>query len=90
MFGRLLSITLIVGTLGCATTPPAPVVWYALSPVPTTMFPHGDLNSKLTTWEQLKQFPTREECQTALRDIHNSLHRPLDCVASNDPRLTQF
>ena len=90
MFRQVLSIAMIVGTLGCVTTPPAPPVWYVLSPVPTTMFPHGDLNSRMSTWEQIKQFPTHEECQNALRDIHNNLHRPLDCVASNDPRLMQF
>jgi len=75
--------------IGCASAPPAPVVWYVVSPLPSTTYPHGNINSNLSSWEKVKDFPTGDACQDQLRDIHNQLHRPVDCVASNDPRLAQ-
>jgi len=74
---------------GCATTPPEPVVWYVISPVPSQNFPHGNINSPMSTWEKVKNFPSAADCRDAIQGIHNDLHRPVNCIASNDPRLTQ-
>lgn len=76
-------------TAGCATPPPDPVVWYVVSPNPTENFPHGNINSPMTTWAKLRTFPSADECRDAIRGIRNELHRPANCVASNDPRLMQ-
>jgi hypothetical protein len=74
---------------GCATTPHDPVVWYVISPIPTQDFPHGNINSPISIWEKLRNFPSAADCRDALRGIRNDLHRPANCVASNDPRLMQ-
>jgi len=74
---------------GCATTPPEPVVWYVISPVPSQNFPHGNINSPMSTWEKVKNFRSAADCRDAIQGIHNDLHRPVNCIASNDPRLTQ-
>jgi hypothetical protein len=74
-------------TAGCATTPPAPVVWYVISPTPSRDFPHGNINSPISTWEKVKNFPSVHDCRDALRGIRNDIHRPANCVASDDPRL---
>jgi hypothetical protein len=71
----------------CATTPPDPVVWYVISPIPTQDFPHGNINSPISRWEKLRNFPSADECRNALRGIRNEIHRPANCVPSNDPRL---
>jgi hypothetical protein len=87
MVRRLALIAILVGLVGCATAPPAPVVWYLVSPKPTTDFPHGDLYSAMWTWERVREFPTATDCQNALMTIHNEIHRPVDCIASNDRRM---
>jgi hypothetical protein len=74
---------------GCVSAPPQPVTWYAVSPVATSNHPHGDVNSTLSSWEKVKDFPTADTCEDELQGIHNQLHRPVGCVASNDPRLAQ-
>ena len=84
----LLSIALL-SLAGCASAPPVPVVWYVVSPMASATYPHGNINSNVSHWEKVKDFPTGDACQDQLRDIHNQLHRPVDCVASNDPRLAQ-
>jgi len=88
MFRRLVLAAPLIGLLSCSTTPDTPVSWLVLSPTQSEAYPHGDLHSPLSTWTQIRQFPTSTECRNSLRDIHNELHRPVDCFASNDPRLT--
>jgi hypothetical protein len=87
--GVVLSVVLITA-IGCVSAPPAPTNWYVLSPPATINYPHGNLNSNLSKWVKVKDFPSEDACQDQLRDIHNQLHRPVDCVASNDPRLAQW
>ena len=84
---RRFVLLFLAGLLGCATPPPAPVVWYVLSPTPDSTYPHGDLHSPMSTWTQIKQFATQAERLGAINDLHNQLHRPMECVASNDKRL---
>jgi len=74
---------------GCSTTPPDPAVWYVISPIPSQGFPHGNLNSPMSSWEKIKNFPSATDCRDAIQGIHNDLHRPVNCIASNDPRLMQ-
>lgn len=89
MLRRFAPLVLMVGLLSCSTTPDTPVAWLVLSPTPSASFPHGDLNSPLSSWTQIRQFLTSAECQNSLREIHNQLHRPVSCIASNDPRLAK-
>ena len=87
MLRRFALVAMLAGLMGCATAPETPVVWYVLSPTPTSTYPHGNLNSPLSTWEHIRQFATLGECDSAINQIHNELHRPVECVASNDQRL---
>lgn len=87
MLRRFLGIAGLVCAMSCASTPAAPVVWYVLSPNPTSLYPHGNVNSPLSTWVQVRQFPTSADCHNSINEIHNQLHRPVSCIASNDPRL---
>ena len=86
MLRRLSLVAVMAALLSCATAP-GPPVWYVLSPTPTETYPHGNINSPLTSWQQLRQFATSSECENAINQIHNELHRPVSCIASNDPRL---
>ena len=84
-----LLVAIVMIGAGCATSPPDPVVWYVVSPVPSEGFPHGNLNSPMYGWEKVRNFSSAAECRSAIQGIHNDLHRPVQCVASNDPRLLE-
>jgi hypothetical protein len=84
---RAALFALLMLAASCATPPPDPVVWYVVSPIPSQDFPHGNINSPMSTWERLQNFPSAAECRDALRGIRNNIHRPANCVASNDSRL---
>ncbi len=86
---RALMLTAMIITLGACATPAPPPVWYLVSPTPNENYPHGNLNSPMTGWEKVRNYPTADDCENAIMDMHNQLHRPVDCVASNDPRLEQ-
>ncbi len=74
---------------GCATGASREPSWYLVSPVATVTYPRGDLNSPMSTWERVKDYPSGSDCQRALQATHNDIHRPVACIASNDPRLQQ-
>jgi len=84
---RALILTAMIVIVGACATPAPPPVWYLVSPVPNDNYPHGNLNSPMTGWEKVRNYPTAVDCENATQDTHNQLHRPVDCVASNDPRL---
>ena len=87
---RCLTLLVVLFAIGgCAGAPPTAVVWYMVSPPVNATYPHGDLNSSVSSWERVKDFPNGEMCQNQLRDIHNQLDRPVGCIASDDPRLAQ-
>jgi len=77
----------LVSLLGCAPASQLLVVWYALSPTPNAFYPQGDSSSRISTWEQIKVFPTAELCEESLRELHNQINRPVECFPSNDRRL---
>ncbi len=89
MIRRSLLAALLVILGGCATGPPPPIIWYLVSPTPTANYPHGDLSSPMWSWEQVRNYPSASDCQNALQDVHNQIHRPVACIASNDRRLQQ-
>jgi len=89
MLCRIALFAAVLSVVGCVSAPPPPVVWYAVAPVATSTHPHGDINSSLSSWEKLKDFPNPDTCEDQLQGMHNQLDRPVGCVASNDPRLAQ-
>jgi hypothetical protein len=88
MLRRSAVVVLLGSLLSCASAPdPDPITWYVLSPPPTADYPEGNLDTQITTWERLDTFPTSADCLKALLKIHNQIHRPVQCVPSDDPRL---
>ncbi len=72
---------------GCATAPDHPVGWYMVSPIPTANYPEGDINSEVLTWQRIEDFPSVAKCEDSLLEVNRRIHRPVDCIASNDIRL---
>ena len=87
MFVRSTLAVLLVTVTGCLPAADPPFAWYALSPAPNSFFPQGDSSSSISTWEQLKVFPTFEGCEDSLKEIQNQINREVGCFPSNDPRL---
>lgn len=87
MFVRSTLAVLLVTMTGCWPAADPPFAWYALSPIPNSFFPQGDSSSSISTWEQLKVFPTFEGCEDSLKEIQNRVNREVGCFPSNDPRL---
>src|SRR5262252_6688641 len=86
MLRRLAVVVLLGSLLSCATAPD-PVTWYVLSPPPSPGYPEGNLDTQIITWERIDVFPTRAECLKALPQIQDRIHRPVQCVPSDDPQL---
>jgi hypothetical protein len=89
MLRRSVLLVAFIAMGGCAPAAPQPVVWYILSPPATGGYPHGNLNTPVSTWDRLREFPTESDCQKAILDVHNEVHRPVNCVASDDARMRQ-
>jgi hypothetical protein len=87
MFVRSTLAVLLVTMTGCWPAADPPFAWYALSPAPNSFFPQGDSSSSISTWEQVKVFPTFEGCEDSLKEIQNQINREVGCFPSNDPRL---
>ena len=77
----------LVTMLGCLPAADPPFAWYVLSPTPNAFYPQGDSSSSISTWEQIKVFPTFEGCQDSLKELQNRINRQVSCFPSNDPRL---
>ena len=86
MLRRSAVVVLLGSLLSCATAPD-PITWYVLSPRPRADYPEGNLDTQLNTWEQLDTFTGSAACLEALLKIHNQIHRPVQCVPSDDPQL---
>ena len=84
---RRLAVVVLLGGLSSCATASDPITWYVLSPPPTADYPEGNLDTEITTWERIDMFPTSAECLKALLKIHNQIHRPVQCVPSDDPQL---
>jgi len=84
---RRLAVVVLLGSLSSCATAPDPITWYVLSPLPSADYPEGNLDTQITTWERIDVFPSSAECLKELLKIHNQIHRPVQCVPSNDPQL---
>jgi len=87
MFVRSTLAVLLVTLVGCLPAADPPFAWYVLSPTPNSFYPQGDASTAISTWEQIKVFPTFEGCEDSLKEIQNRINREVGCFPSNDPRL---
>ena len=84
---RRLAVVVLLGSLLSCASAPDPITWYVLSPPPTADYPEGNLDTQIITWERIDMFPSDAECLKALLKIHDRIHRPVQCVPSDDPQL---
>ena len=84
---RRLAVIVLLGSLLSCASAPDPVTWYVLSPHPTADYPEGNLDTQIITWERIDMFPTSADCLRELLKIHERIHRPVECVPSDDPQL---
>jgi len=61
--------------------------WFLVVAPVTREFPRGDLNAPLAQWSKVTTFDTDPACEAELDQADNHLQRPVQCVASDDPRL---
>ena len=66
-----------------------PRTWFLVVAPFTREFPGGDMQAPLSKWSQVTTFDTAEACDGVLAQAENYLQRPVQCVASDDPRLKE-
>ena len=64
-----------------------PRTWFLVVAPFTQEFPGGDLQAPISKWPQVTTFETSAICDRMLQQAENNLQRPVQCVASDDPRL---
>jgi hypothetical protein len=65
----------------------APRSWFLLVAPFTREFPHGDLHAPIPKWSQVRSFDSAAGCDAILEQAEDYLQRPVQCIASDDPRL---
>ena len=65
----------------------APRTWLLLVAPFTREFPHGDLEAPFSKWSQVRSFDSAAACDGILEQAEDYLQRPVQCIASDDPRL---
>ena len=53
----------------------------------TQEFPTGDMHAPASKWVKVKTFETGPTCDLELEEAENHLQRPVQCMASDDPRI---
>jgi hypothetical protein len=66
-----------------------PRTWFLVTAPPTQEFPLGDMQAPTSKWQQVTTFDTSAGCDAMLEQAENHLQRPVQCIASDDPRLQE-
>jgi len=64
-----------------------PRTWFLVAAPITQEFPRGDLQAPVLKWAKVTTFDTGPECDLELEEAENHLQRPVQCIASDDPRM---
>ena len=64
-----------------------PRTWFLVVAPFTREFPGGDIQAPLSKWSLVTTFDTASDCDATFEQAENYLQRPVECVASDDPRL---
>jgi len=98
----ILGILAIVMLAGCSYRPQLPQLphmgssqvettmpptWFLIEAPFTKEFPSGYLQAPLSKWPQVTTFDTSAACERMIEQAENDLQRPVQCAASDDPRL---
>ena len=66
-----------------------PRVWFLVAAPFTREFPRGNIEEPLSAWSMVTTYDTDGACDASLFEAENQLQRPVQCVASDDPRLAK-
>lgn len=64
-----------------------PRTWFLVVAPFTREFPGGDMHAPIANWPKVTTYDTSAACDAILIEAENNLQRPVQCVASDDPRL---
>jgi hypothetical protein len=65
-----------------------PTSWFLVEAPFTREFPGGKMAEPVSKWLRVTTFDTSAQCDAALIEAQNELQRPVQCIASDDPRMT--
>jgi len=66
-----------------------PRVWFLVAAPLSREFPRGNIEDPLSAWSMVTTYDTDGACDASLSEAENQLQRPVQCVASDDPRLAK-
>jgi len=75
--------------VGCATSPPRDPQprWLLLASPPTVEYPEGCNLTPIAKWSGVAEYTSLDRCEDSTRVAYNALQLPVQCVATDDPRL---
>ena len=65
-----------------------PRTWFLVVAPITQEFPTGDMQAPVSKWARVSTFDSGPACDLELEEAENHLQRPVQCIASDDPRMT--
>ena len=86
-------LVLLIALGACSSTRTnvnrGPQVWQVVAAPPMPDYPEGNLQLPMELWLPVDDstYTSREDCVARLDKAFNKVQRPVDCVASDDPRL---
>ena len=90
--GLIAALSLLVALAGCSATRTntnQDKAWRIVSVPPMPDYPEGNLYAPRSLWMPVDgaTYASYEGCAAKLKKAFNSIQRPLDCIANDDPRL---
>lgn len=76
--------------VGCATTirpPDSRPRWLLIASPATRDYPAGSNAAPVSRWSQLGEYASLDRCEALTEGAANELQVPVQCVATDDPRL---
>ena len=64
-----------------------PRTWFLVVAPITREFPSGDMHAPVAKWSKVTTFDSGPSCDAILDQAENHLQRPVQCIASDDPRI---
>lgn len=88
----VVALLLTMAALGCgARDPTSWPRWHIVTPPVSRDFPMGNGSAALSEWTRVAnyEFDSSAQCAAAENNVQNALQRPIECVATDDPRFGQ-
>jgi hypothetical protein len=61
--------------------------WLLVAATPTREYPVGQISAPVERWPRVTEYASLDECADSLWGVSNELQLPVQCVASDDPRI---